>query len=58
MSIWRNEDYITHLKKNLSYEQYKRFQKISNEQFYGEVLVAQSYSNPILLLAGTVSLIF
>ena len=34
MSIWRNQDYIDNLKKNLSYEQYKRFQKISNEQFY------------------------
>lgn len=34
MSIWRTPDFITNYQKNLSYEQYKRFNKILSEQFY------------------------
>ena len=34
MSIWRSSDFIQDMKKNVSYEQYKRFYKILNEQFY------------------------
>lgn len=34
MSVWRNVDFISNMKKNISNEQYKRFSKILNEQFY------------------------
>lgn len=34
MSIWRNNDFILNMKNNVSKEQYKRFEKILNEQFY------------------------
>lgn len=34
MSIWRNNDFISKIKRNISNEQYKRFHKILNEQFY------------------------
>jgi hypothetical protein len=34
MSIWRNNDFINNMKKNVSFAQYKRFEKILNEQFY------------------------
>ena len=34
MSIWRNSDFRNNMKKNVSSAQYKRFEKIFNEQFY------------------------
>lgn len=34
MSIWRNSDFTNNMKKNVSNAQYKRFQRILNEQFY------------------------
>jgi hypothetical protein len=41
MSVWRNNDFILNMKRNLSNEQYKRFYKILNEQFYVLEILAE-----------------